>query len=324
MGNSHSLFQSLFKKELSSSDSEIFLTDLIKEHPYFTAAHFYLLKETASENANFENQAATTSLLFNNDYWLNYQLNNPFADESVNNQLLVNRLKNQEVSNEHLTIITENQIVTKELAELKEEQENLPVEIELPIFEPIVESIIAKELKEESSEGNLPKFIFIKEDDQDMKDITEEDFEEEIDDRELEPMNIKLNFTNINTTEDTISFEPLHVSDYFTSVGIKVSNDVKPGDKLGKQLKSFTDWLKTMKKVHVEYLQEEIAENNDILIQQMAENSNKEGETLTEAMAEVLHQQGMNVKAIEVYQKLSLLYPVKSAYFAAKINQINR
>ena len=324
MGNSHSLFQSLFKKEISSSDSETFLTDLIKEHPYFTAAHFYLLKGHASENTNFENQAATTSLLFNNDYWLNFQLSNPFTDDIINNELLKNRLKNQEDFNEQISKVTEKRIVTEELDEIKVKQDNLPAEIREPNIETIAESIISKELKEESNVGNLPKFVFVKEEDQAIKHITEEDFEEEIDDRELEPMNIKLNFKNINTTEDTISFEPLHVSDYFTSVGIKVSNDVKPGDKLGKQLKSFTDWLKTMKKVHIEHLQEEIEENNDILIQQMAENSNKEGETLTETMAEVLQQQGKSVKAIEVYQKLSLLYPVKSAYFAAKISQINR
>ena len=324
MSNSHLLFQSLFKKELSSDDSKKFLTDLTKEHPYFTAAHFYLLKETALENTNFETQAATTALLFNNDFWLNYQLNNSFADDTANNQLLEERLRNQEILIEQKINIPGEQ-PTEELADVHVEQENLSAKIEVPIIEPVQERIEATEFKEESSdEDNLPKFVFIKEDEQGMKDITEEDFEEEIDDRELEPMNIKLNFTNINTTEDTISFEPLHVSDYFTSVGIKVSNDVKPGDKLGKQLKSFTDWLKTMKKIHVEHLQEEIAENNDIIIQQMAEKSNKEGETLTEAMAEVLLQQGMRVKATEVYQKLSLLNPVKSAYFAAKIDQINR
>ena len=41
-------------------------------------------------------------------------------------------------------------------------------------------------------------------------------------------------------------------------------------------------------------------------------------------MAEVLLQQSKNHKAIEVYQKLSLLNPSKSAYFAAKIDDIGR
>jgi len=37
-------------------------------------------------------------------------------------------------------------------------------------------------------------------------------------------------------------------------------------------------------------------------------------------MAEVLINQGKSVQAREVYQKLSLLYPEKSAYFASKID----
>jgi len=39
-------------------------------------------------------------------------------------------------------------------------------------------------------------------------------------------------------------------------------------------------------------------------------------------MAEVLVKQGKSEKAIEMYQKLSLLNPSKSAYFAAKIERI--
>jgi hypothetical protein len=43
---------------------------------------------------------------------------------------------------------------------------------------------------------------------------------------------------------------------------------------------------------------------------------------ITEAMAEVLLQQGRQEKAIEILEKLSLLNPGKRPYFAAKINQI--
>jgi len=142
--------------------------------------------------------------------------------------------------------------------------------------------------------------------------------------KEIEPLNFKLNFTNATaTTEDTISFEPLYTSDYFASLGIKFSDEVKPDDKLGKHLKSFTEWLKTMKKIHPDQLPQQ-TEQSEIIIKQMAEKSNTEGEILTEAMAEVLLQQGKLGKAIEVYQKLSLLNPLKSAYFAAKIDKIER
>jgi hypothetical protein len=39
-------------------------------------------------------------------------------------------------------------------------------------------------------------------------------------------------------------------------------------------------------------------------------------------MAEVLIKQGLIQKAIEVYEKLSLLDPAKSATFAAKISEL--
>ncbi len=39
-------------------------------------------------------------------------------------------------------------------------------------------------------------------------------------------------------------------------------------------------------------------------------------------MADVLARQGKTEKATELYHKLSLLNPGKSAYFAAKIDQI--
>ena len=54
-----------------------------------------------------------------------------------------------------------------------------------------------------------------------------------------------------------------------------------------------------------------------------AAHSNETREIVTETMAEVLAMQGMAGKAAEVYRKLSLLNPDKSAYFAARIEQLN-
>ena len=47
--------------------------------------------------------------------------------------------------------------------------------------------------------------------------------------------------------DDVLSFGAYYTIDYFASQGIKVSQEENPKDKFGKQLKSFTDWLKTMK-----------------------------------------------------------------------------
>ena len=140
--------------------------------------------------------------------------------------------------------------------------------------------------------------------------------------KEIEPMHIELKMPDEKTTlNEAMLFEPMHLVDYFASQGIKLTGDLQNGDKLGKQLKSFTEWLKTMKKVHVENEAENPAKT-DTNVQVLAENSNTQTEVLTESMAEVFARQGKIAKASEVYQKLSLLNPAKSTYFAAKLENL--
>ena len=116
-------------------------------------------------------------------------------------------------------------------------------------------------------------------------------------------------------------FEPLHTVDYFASQGIKVSEEPISSDKLSTQLKSFTEWLKSMKKIHTGQLPGG-DEQTDQMIQNLAEGSNTTTNVITEAMAEVLVKQNKIEQAIEMYEKLSLNYPAKSAYFAAKIESL--
>jgi hypothetical protein len=117
-------------------------------------------------------------------------------------------------------------------------------------------------------------------------------------------------------------FESYHTIDYFASQGIKLmAEDLK--DKMGKQLKSFTDWLRSMKRVsgHIES-STSIDEVTHQSIQRIAEHSVEEKEVVTEAMAEVWAKQGNPKKAIRIYEKLSLLNPGKSTYFATRIEQL--
>ncbi|HEY4334375.1 MAG TPA: hypothetical protein VGM89_00715, partial [Puia sp.] len=117
-------------------------------------------------------------------------------------------------------------------------------------------------------------------------------------------------------------FEPFHTIDYFASQGIKLSLD-DPKDKLGKQLKSFTEWLKGMRRLPQkdrEVVPDRVAEQ---AVQSIAAHSIEGKDVLTETMADVLAMQGMRERAKAVYEKLSLLNPGKRAYFAAKIEQLN-
>lgn len=117
-------------------------------------------------------------------------------------------------------------------------------------------------------------------------------------------------------------FEPYHTVDYFASQGIKVSaNDVSK-DKLSKQLRSFTEWLKVMKRLPAVDMTQTPPSTAEKTVVNMASHSVEESEIVTEAMAEVWAKQGANQKAIETYNKLSLLNPSKKAYFAAKIENL--
>jgi hypothetical protein len=120
-----------------------------------------------------------------------------------------------------------------------------------------------------------------------------------------------------------LSFEPYHTVDYFASQGIKLSQEEFGKDKFGKQLKSFTEWLKTMKRVPADAKTTTADARSEARVEGMAGQSVQESDIVTESMAEVWLKQGNRAKAAEIYRKLSLLHPAKSAYFADKINTLN-
>lgn len=126
------------------------------------------------------------------------------------------------------------------------------------------------------------------------------------------------------TIETELTFEPFHTVDYFASQGIKLSQEELPKDKLGKQLKSFTEWLKTMKRLSPTQMAGTTDANTENKVQHMADDSVHDSNVWTEAMAEVWSKQGNTQKAIEVLTKLSLLNPSKKAYFATKIENLKR
>ncbi len=135
-----------------------------------------------------------------------------------------------------------------------------------------------------------------------------------------EKQNILADFKSKNA--ESIVFAPYHMIDYFASQGIKLVLEDQPLDNFGKQLKSFTDWLKVMKKLPPRAVSENTNEKEAERIRHFAAHSIEDRDILTESMAEVLAKQGMYENAIALYQKLSLIYPPKSAYFASRIEQL--
>lgn len=256
MENNQAIFESLFKRNFSDGGNHHFLNEITAAHPYFSPAQFFLLQQTAAGTSAYEKQAAKTNILFNNPYWLNFQL-----QQTTNGR--------PPVESEYNTMMTEEPAMQTE-----------------PFIQPETEKVVY------------------------------------VEEQRTEPLKTALNIAaEKNVMDEMPLFEPMHMVDYFASQGIKLNEEAQPTDKLGKQLKSFTEWLKTMKKVHV-YRTEESAGPADNSIQSLAEKSNKEDEVLTVSMADVFAKQGKVDKAIEVLEKLSLLNPAKSAYFAAKIDHL--
>ena len=136
----------------------------------------------------------------------------------------------------------------------------------------------------------------------------------------------KLKMETIDPATAELTFEPFHTVDYFASQGIKFKEEEKPKDKFGQQLKSFTDWLKTMKRLPISEVAKSPDVNQEIsgVVEKLAEHSIEYRDVVTEAMAEVWEKQGNMDKAIDIYNKLSLLDPSKSLYFAAKIEDLKK
>ena len=132
----------------------------------------------------------------------------------------------------------------------------------------------------------------------------------------------KLKIEPIDPSITSLVFEPYHTIDYFASQGIKPKEEEKPKDQLSRQLKSFTEWLKVMKRLPVSEISAAVSATDEKNVEKMAEVSINDREVLTETMAEVWEKQGNAAKATEIYQKLSLLNPGKSSYFAAKIEHL--
>lgn len=119
-----------------------------------------------------------------------------------------------------------------------------------------------------------------------------------------------------------LSFEPYHTVDYFASQGIRLRREDLENDQFGRQLRSFTDWLRSMKRIEPVNAENQPASPSEDSIKRHAADSIEERDVETEAMAEVWIKQGKTARAVAIYKKLSLLNPSKSHYFAAKIEQL--
>jgi hypothetical protein len=314
------LLQDLLSKFSSPAKKQGYLLQLTAAHPYFAPAQFCLLQTMQPGEADYGHRAAIAHLLYNNAHWLQFQLAqtgksqtaaipSPTAEEAV----LVDTAVEPAIGE---TVVADAPTVTTALPELTVEA---PAAVEMEAAPTEVDNT---ELTEEVVATPTEEAII--NDNETIVAETAASQTDEVTEAEMpNPLGVPANppAPLPAPEKEEMLFEPLFAVDYFASQGIKLSDEVQHSDKLGKQLKSFTEWLKSMKKTYAPSpADEELAEEEDV--QTIAEKSNTEDDVVTEAMAEVFALQGRKQKAAAIYRKLSLLNPHKSAYFAAKIENL--
>lgn len=284
-GPINQLVKSLLHKDSLDQCSLDELQQYADRYPYFGAAQLLLTKKLQTENTErYQNQLQKTYLFFHNPLWVQQLLNDTGT-------------------------------ATIKAVEKTEQ----PVEMDLPVKE-----ILPEPAQPVIMEDAVSLAEAVAEDRKPVIEPAPEAFPEIT--KATEPVIVEKTEAEsaaiVNTTD--LIFEPYHTVDYFASQGIKFREEEKPVDKFSLQLKSFTEWLKTMKKLPVAEMARSVETASEKKVEQMAEHSLEDREIITEAMAEVWEKQGNREKAIEVYSKLSLLEPAKSPYFAAKIEILKK
>jgi hypothetical protein len=287
------ILQNLFSKP-SLDDVQLYeLQEMVKDHPYFSTGHFLLAQKLKLQHTDeYEAQAQKTALYFHDPLWMQWQLKQMSNGAAIEIPAETNGREALEPE-EELAVTTVGPVEEGIPATPAEVEENMPDEIETPPApETVEETIPAEETAKEEDHAPVAP-----------------------------PSN---EFVHSASNNAPIAFDAYYTIDYFASQGIKAPAEVQPDDKLGKQLKSFTEWLKTMKRLPQSQQPAQIVndEAEQQTIRRFAAGSLEEKEVVTETMAEVLQKQGRNQEAIAIYEKLSLSDPSKSAYFAAKIENL--
>jgi len=293
------------------------------KYPYSAIFQFlYTRKLQSLHDLRFPSSVAKTAIYFSNPHWLNHQLRAKTSVEALAEMEMAFEKSHAE-EDEIIAPVLEN--FNEEIAEVRQlplqeekpviyQEEHVEDNIELP--DPVIdfpaeiesaetnstESIIAETENETSEPGTLYGKL-----------------DKIMEDQVSVASSLPLALPSAENME--IPLEPLYAIDYFASQGIRLREEDQQ-DQLGKKLKSFTEWLKSMKKVHPEKSKGQMDEKTEASIKSDAEQSNDKADVLTETMAEVFVKQGLTQKALDVYEKLSLLDPVKSATFAAKISEL--
>ena len=276
------MIQSLFQRE---SMDEMTLDEL-KSHaeafPYSSIIQFlYTCKLKSQYHLDFPEAVSKTALFFDDSSWLNYQLREE-GEKGNFRKILYGSQHNDTNEVEGLNLPAEDRGF---------EGLNLPAE-----------GRGVEEVDFDENEGGFHDPAIV----------------QAIEKIELQDPNT--NPASGTNKDFDFQLTPYHTIDYFASLGIKINMENEK-DELSLKVKSFTAWLKTMKRLQPGPETVTVKDIQSILNTQNDKENQPEA-ILTEAMAEVYLKQGLREKAIDVYDKLSLQNPLNSHKFADKISQI--
>jgi hypothetical protein len=339
----HALAQEIFGKASVAECDLQEIKELVVRYPYFAPAHFLLLEKLKQEqDPSYSEALQKAVLLYHNPLEFEYFI----SSDKFYTVLETEAAPPAEAITEWQEENHREEVETVEQpSPIQEEQESNTVEERTWEQEPVIDQEEIKPAPEQwegaaEPEVQQPEMIQAGESfDPVHVDFVPEEAKSEVQPAPAETMNsasvqpappeesqeIPATEQALNpepVAEGPLAFEPFHTVDYFASQGIRLSQEDLPKDKLGRQLKSFTEWLKTMKRLPAASVSVNLDPSTENNVAHMAEDSIHDTNIVTEAMAEVWLKQGNKPKALEVYNKLSLLNPSKRAYFAGLIENL--
>jgi hypothetical protein len=335
------LVKSLLLKDSLEQCSLNEVEQFAERHPYFGAAQLLLTKKLQIENpARYPEQLQKTYLFFHNPLWVEQLLNDTgtavikkaappekVADIPEQYSPAVETTSSGSIQPEQeiapvlpqpaeqiVAVITDDKLQEESVHE--KEAENIGDLQMLPEPAPLINPVSESFSGHEAAAGETPALKA-------EEAAGELELSGNLNVQEPEKNEFNPGMPDAAGNSELL-FEPYHTVDYFASQGIKIREEDLPKDKFSQQLKSFTGWLRTLKKLPAADFAPATISVAEHKVEQLAEHSLQEGDVFTEAMAEVWEKQGNYPKAIETYRKLSLLEPAKSTYFAAKIEELKK
>lgn len=288
------------------------------KHPYFAAAQF--MQVASKKKANPEDIQH-----------LAIYKNNPLLFAAFIKQVGTPKIVKQETQAPILEPVTAP-LQAEEIAEISQ-----PDELIIPVIDETMphEEVVVPVLDEEQVQENTRILAEVEQDTADILELIQNlpntpiETTVEPEEAELEEVLHELNQLSAQTEKANSLFTEAPTVDEDKSLMVMMSftewlkyfktkqQKEQEEEKDQKALK--TAWKKEKLAAAVEEEQDDIP---DTIFQQAMDSISLESSIISESLAEILSKQGKTDKAIEMYKKLSLRNPEKSAYFASLIQEL--